>query len=97
MAKDIKVLPIKKVVAILTVFWILAGTTMLLTMHYLTRSLVILCALIAVVPPMVGWGLVFVSLHLDKQTSRRSLKSGVRRRRAIGRTGKDNLPTSKRN
>jgi membrane-bound ClpP family serine protease len=96
MAKDIKVLPIKKVVAILTVFWMIAGTIMLLTMHYSTRSLVIVCSMIAVVPTILGWVLVFVSLHLDKTTAQRAKKKGARRGGAVGRTGKGVPPTSKR-
>jgi hypothetical protein len=96
MAKDIKILPIKKVVAILTVFWTIAGTIMLLSTHYFTRSLMIVCSLIAVVPTILGWVLVFVSLHLDKQTAQRSTKRGARRSGAVGRKGKGISPTSKR-
>jgi hypothetical protein len=94
MPKEIKVLPIKKVVAVLSVFWTIAGAILLLRMHYFARTLVMLFLLIIVVPVTVGWVLVFVSLHLEEQTKSLA-KNRARRKGTVGRTGKGILPTSK--
>jgi len=78
MAKEFKIPSIKKVVTVLSVLWPIACATMLWSMHYFTRSLILFFSILAAVPIVVIWVLVFVSRHLDKQTAPRGARSGER-------------------
>jgi hypothetical protein len=76
MEKEYKVASIKKVVTILSVLWPITCATMLLSIHYSTRSLIVFFCVLAAVPVMVAWVLVFVSRYLEERTNPRRARSG---------------------
>ena len=78
MAKEYKIPSIKKVVTVLSVLWPSACAIMLLSMHYFTRSLIVFFSVLAAVPVVVTWVLVFFSRYLDKRTAPRWAKSGAK-------------------
>jgi hypothetical protein len=54
----------------------MACAAMFYSMHYSTPSLITFFSVLAAVPIVVSWVLVFVSRHLEKRTAPRKMRNG---------------------
>ena len=80
MTIELKILPIKTVVTVISVVWPIVCAIMLWSLHSFTRSLILLFSAVAVVPVLAIWALLFAAQRLDAQTTpeaRRMKKAGA--------------------
>lgn len=76
MAKEYRIPSIRKVSTGISILWPIACAAMFYSMHYSTPSLIKFFTILALVPILLSWVLVFVSRHLEKRTAPRWMRNG---------------------
>jgi hypothetical protein len=74
MTIELKILPIKTVVIVISVVWPIVCAIMFWSLHSVTRSLILLFSGVAALPLLLVWVLLFAAQRLDASTTPEAMR-----------------------